>query len=850
MCCAFLFVACDDEKEPEAPAHTHSYTEEIIEDATCTTPGTKKLTCSCGDTKTETIPAKGHEWGAQTEVVDATCGQAGSYKHTCTREGCGFSETVTVPATGGHTYGEWITDTDATCTTAGSKHRVCSGCQNEEIASIDPLGHSWGEWETIEAPTCGQAGSHKHKCQRPGCNVEETEVDPATGNHIYEDGICTGCGKEEPKACDHVWVPATCTTPKTCSKCGETEGGAKGHTYADTWSTDNNSHWKNYTCGCTGKGYEQKHTFDYNDDGDEVCTICGYNCTTENHEHQFSDEWSYDSDEHWHSAICGHDDEVTNVGEHVDDDGDDVCDVCGARLVDAYDPTAKYNTYNWDKTTIYVCLNENSNNQELSSQLRRYLAGDTDQSDYVDTLVAQRNAGAYSTTNVNVIYTYWGENDTNTDSSSWGQSITKMVETVMANAPASPDIYCNQIYDMVSASLQKCFANIRTTKLSGGDNNFSFTEQEFVDYADAYGEEYGYMMEYMTELGFSVKKQYLIASDYFIDLVRAFFVVPLNISLLGEIDGTEVGLGDDDGYFTVDDFYTMVMAKEWTYDTLIKYADAIYDPTSGVAGGSINDRNGIILTSSNGMVASALLYTTSVKIFTRQLDETTGFYKCSYPDTNDDLVNYCAKLAELAGSVGVHVEAVDHMAVREQFTSDNVLFGGIILLGSLEYGEYQDMKSSSRGGFGILPVPVYREGDSYLTLIHNMGRIAGIAANTTEFAQCSAFIDYQSTHSSDILNEYYESKLQYEMAGGSKGNITILNYIRENVRSAFDKTYEDAIGYYFKGLDSQASATSWAGILQTNGYKVTTMRDLYLSNKNTRATYLEDIIKAYDQLPE
>lgn len=30
--------------------------------------------------------------------------------------------------------------------------------------------------------------------------------------------------------CDHQWQDATCTTPKTCTKCGETEGEANGHT--------------------------------------------------------------------------------------------------------------------------------------------------------------------------------------------------------------------------------------------------------------------------------------------------------------------------------------------------------------------------------------------------------------------------------------------------------------------------------------------------------------------------------------------------------------------------------------------------------------------------------------------
>ena len=32
------------------------------------------------------------------------------------------------------------------------------------------------------------------------------------------------------KDCSHEWIDATCTSPKTCSLCEETEGSAKGHT--------------------------------------------------------------------------------------------------------------------------------------------------------------------------------------------------------------------------------------------------------------------------------------------------------------------------------------------------------------------------------------------------------------------------------------------------------------------------------------------------------------------------------------------------------------------------------------------------------------------------------------------
>ena len=37
--------------------------------------------------------------------------------------------------------------------------------------------------------------------------------------------------------CSHEWQEATCTEPKTCSRCGETEGEALGHDYVDGYCT-------------------------------------------------------------------------------------------------------------------------------------------------------------------------------------------------------------------------------------------------------------------------------------------------------------------------------------------------------------------------------------------------------------------------------------------------------------------------------------------------------------------------------------------------------------------------------------------------------------------------------------
>ena len=83
----------------EEPPHEHDYNTEIIA-ATCTEAGKTVYTCDCGDSYEEVIDALGHT--EVTTTVDATCTADGSITVTC--DVCGETlSTEVIPATG-HNY--------------------------------------------------------------------------------------------------------------------------------------------------------------------------------------------------------------------------------------------------------------------------------------------------------------------------------------------------------------------------------------------------------------------------------------------------------------------------------------------------------------------------------------------------------------------------------------------------------------------------------------------------------------------------------------------------------------------------------------------------------------------------
>ncbi len=69
-----------------------------------------------------------------------------------------------------------------------------------------------------------------------GCGFLSPTSTDETCVHEWKDAtcttpkICTLCGETEGEALNHTWQDATCTTPKTCSACAATEGQALGHT--------------------------------------------------------------------------------------------------------------------------------------------------------------------------------------------------------------------------------------------------------------------------------------------------------------------------------------------------------------------------------------------------------------------------------------------------------------------------------------------------------------------------------------------------------------------------------------------------------------------------------------------
>ena len=332
--------------------------------------------------------------------------------------------------------------------------------------------------------------------------------------------------------------------------------------------------------------------------------------------------------------------------------------------------------------------------------------------------------------------------------------------------------------------------------------------------------------------------------------------MPVHVGLLESVGNDITGDLNKDGKFTIDDFYQEVKENKWTYNKLIAYSAAIYDDTNKDGAKNLGDTLGVAYTS--GVCGVGQLYTTSVQVI--EWNDEDGRY--AYPEESPELYSFFDAVKNLVAQKGVVYDAKtvdnvkDHLRVRKEFVENRILFGSNIMIGALEYTGYQQLKDTE--GFGIVPCPLYHEveegsDESYLTAVHNSASMGSISKATRKFAECTAFLNYQSEYrgldddidSNDILVQYYDFKLQYDVADGSAGTIDMLRYIRSNVRSSFEKYVEDLVGLYFN-VDDQR----WGNYLVKGSYS-TDIRPVYGEYSQTKDGYLETLIELYnsDVLP-
>lgn len=217
--------------------------------------------------------------------------------------------------------------TDDTATTGATTAATTEGSTETTESVVDPTAEA-----TVD-PTADATES----------TVAPTTPAPTQCSHTYKDATCSApktcskCGATEGNAAGHSWNDATCTAPKTCKKCGATNGEVIAHQTGD-WITD-----KLPTCNSEGSQHQE-------------CTVCKTTIATETIPGAHKPgQWVLDSDtydaRYYHWRYCSACNKLVDKDYHQFDDNN-ICTVCASasRCTNglAYIKVDSFGDYYWE----------------------------------------------------------------------------------------------------------------------------------------------------------------------------------------------------------------------------------------------------------------------------------------------------------------------------------------------------------------------------------------------------------------------------------------------------------------------------------------------------------------------
>lgn len=432
-----------------------------------------------------------------------------------------------------------------------------------------------------------------------------------------------------------------------------------------------------------------------------------------------------------------------------------------------------YDSVDFGQKMLTIQLSNDAADPELPADVA-YIQGpdkisETTGVDKVKNLVKERNRNVESKKNgINVKIDYkYTLVEGYSDRWSHVSSVIAQAERNYSNSNKA-DLYIDLMYDMLGAACEKAvFDNI--LKYTKTDSGVAGWVGGYFD-IESYN---GYNTALMSDMTLTEDRQVLIASDYFLDVLRAMLVLPFNLSMY-----TEYATDDADAA----KLYQMVLDGKWTWDQLLSYNGV----ASSAGSATIDDSRILMAIANGGMMATGFLYSTDYTIYKQDGDKYTLKTTCS------ELQQLFSKAGTLSGVRGIVMLPGESAAVGEsnrKFTSGEALFATVNMLGILETADFQGM---TQGSLSILPVPKLNENREYSTLTNSRARVGALSYHSTNQAAMSAYIQLSTEESGTVKDTYFDDAILGKYLAGS-GASNILNMIYNRLGNAKNAIIENLI---------------------------------------------------------
>ena len=426
------------------------------------------------------------------------------------------------------------------------------------------------------------------------------------------------------------------------------------------------------------------------------------------------------------------------------------------------------------------------NEVEKASKNKMYLVGPDDEEleegdvSTIEQMVYDRNKAAKQLLGTTIEYEYW-----NYSQSGWNKAQKQINTVVSSETEGAPDLFVNQIYDLNKVMLT----------LGAFQDVWSIPGSYF-DFKAA-----GWMDDWMQSLSFTGDRAYVLAGDYFVDVLRSMGVMPFNATLMDETASKlapalfEGGLSD--GETMSQRFFDYVEAGNWTWDALGKLCEAVFDDKNGDDQADMGDVLGTIADCYGGVNTAVFIYSCGEELIDRRPNAEKGgkmwAYYPSDPSSIGDIFDKVASVFNGTGALattGVVADTENGLAShRIKFAKNEILFLGYALLGDLEDDTFQQMQSL----YSVVPLPKVSTDKQYNTFVTDTADAGAINVHSTKARAISAYLQYCTEHSAEIREEFLEIVTKYKTTVYNQGTDRMLDLIYDSILYGGAKVIDGAV---------------------------------------------------------
>ena len=286
--------------------------------------------------------------------------------------------------------------------------------------------------------------------------------------------------------------------------------------------------------------------------------------------------------------------------------------------------------------------------------------------------------------------------------------------------------------------------------------------------------EYWYK-DYMEDLRLVNGYQYVLAGDYFIDILRDAHLLLLNKQIYMDYYNR-----------SADEIYDVVSNYEWTYD---KMNEIISDKYADKNLNGVKDKGDQFGFMEPEFWGGSIPFSVSGNPTFISRDED------GYPEViiheGDRANQLAAAMSNLFNNESSSVALTTDSDLLTAFTQDECLIVGYQRLGSLENSILRQME----GDAAVLPYPMLHASDKkYTTSAHDTTEMGAILATSTDLAFISTVVEVLNRETAKtLIPVYYKECLQVQCVDDEKA-ASMIDIIHDNFDNSFILAYNLPLG--------------------------------------------------------